>query len=53
MLWGNLKKKLIRKPIEDITSVYVNVLGKLIPVADVVVRDGNLVFTLQELAPEG
>ena len=33
--------------------VYVNVLGTLQPVKDVVVRDGKVVFTLQEIAEEG
>lgn len=37
----------------DITPVYVNILGKLKPVSDVVARDGNIVFTLQEIAEEG
>lgn len=53
MLLLNLKKKLQRMAVQAVTSVYVNVLGKLIPVKDVVVRDGNIVFTLQEIAEEG
>ncbi len=52
MLLLNLKKKLQRL-LNDMTPIYVNVLGKLIPVSDVVVRDGNIVFTLQEIAEEG
>ena len=54
MLLINLKKKIQHLTLPNfLTPIFVNVNGSLRHVKDVTVREGKVVFTLQEMAEEG